>query len=165
MTVSRSDLFWIYDFPDTNITPANAIANIALAHWLTSFNRNLHADLHGPLRNQVRTPAGADRGRRARSVAPGGSDALPTDGRCNRSAKYQVHYSAASSMDPHGCTAGTSSKGYVRKTVKSHGEHSNARTSPNMRPKGLGPCTIREAHRGQFGVTASITHPLHEKTK
>jgi hypothetical protein len=37
MAVSRSGLLWIYNCPATNITAANAIANIALANWLTSF--------------------------------------------------------------------------------------------------------------------------------
>jgi hypothetical protein len=37
MAVTRSDLLWIYSSPATNIMPANAIANIALANWLTSF--------------------------------------------------------------------------------------------------------------------------------
>jgi hypothetical protein len=37
MTVSRSGLLWIYNCPATNIAAAKAIANIALANWLTSF--------------------------------------------------------------------------------------------------------------------------------
>src|SRR6267154_2519302 len=32
MAVSRSGLLWIYNCPATNITPANATANIALAN-------------------------------------------------------------------------------------------------------------------------------------
>src|SRR6266849_5321702 len=36
MAVSRSGLLWIYNCPATNITPANATANIALANWLPS---------------------------------------------------------------------------------------------------------------------------------
>jgi hypothetical protein len=37
MAVSRFDLLWIYNCPAANITAANAIVNIALANWLTSF--------------------------------------------------------------------------------------------------------------------------------
>jgi hypothetical protein len=37
MVVSLADLFSIYNCPATNITAANAIANIALANCETSF--------------------------------------------------------------------------------------------------------------------------------